>query len=95
MRRYDIRQGDTTTSDGRVEACAEGDTIDGIPVAYERDRVWCGACNTFGYIECVGPRLATTGPDGRQQALSDDLCRCQCSPVPRLIASQMRSYCDV
>jgi uncharacterized Zn-binding protein involved in type VI secretion len=93
-RRYDIRNGDTTTSNGRVESSSNSDTIDSIPVAYERDRVWCNACNTTGYIECVGPRIATTGPDGRQLALSDDLCRCKCTPSPRLIASQTRSYCD-
>ncbi|UXU92187.1 PAAR domain-containing protein [Burkholderia sp. S-53] len=95
MRRYDIRRGDTTTGNGRVETRPESDTIDGLLVAYERDRVWCNACKTMGYIECVGPRVATTGPDGRQQALSDDLCRCKCTPSPRLIASQTRSYCDV
>jgi uncharacterized Zn-binding protein involved in type VI secretion len=95
MRRYDIRHGDTTTSNGRVQATSESDTIDGIPVAYERDPVWCEACKSMGYIECVGPRIATTGPNGRQQAFSDDLCRCKCNPNPRLIASQTRSYCDV
>jgi len=95
MRRYDIRHGDTTTSHGRVEASSASDTVDGIPIAYERDRVWCETCKTIGYIECVGPRVETTGPDGRQQALSDDLCKCRCSPSPRLVASQTRSYVDI
>lgn len=95
MKRYDIRHGDTTTRNGRVEATSQTDTIDGLAVAYEHDPVWCEDCKTTGYVECVGPRVATTGPDGRQQALSDDLCRCKCTPSPRLIASQTRSYCDV
>lgn len=95
MRRYDIRDGDTTTANGRVQTRSESDTIDGVPAAYELDRVWCDSCKSTGYIECVGPRVATAGRDGRQQALSDDLCRCKCTPSPRLLASQTRSYCDV
>jgi uncharacterized Zn-binding protein involved in type VI secretion len=95
MRRYDIRHGDTTTSNGRIQTTSESDTIDGLAAAYENDPVWCDACKTMGRIACVGPRVSTTGPDGRQQALSDDLCKCKCSPSPRLIASQTRSYCDV
>lgn len=95
MRRYDIRHGDTTTSNGRVEATSASDTIDGLAVAYESDPVWCAACKTTGRIVCVGARVPTTGADGRQQALSDDLCRCHCTPGPRLIASQTRSFCDV
>ena len=95
MKRYDIRHGDTTTSNGRVEVTSASDTIDGLAVAYENDPVWCPACKTTGRIGCVGPRVPTTGPDGRQQALGDDLCRCHCTPNPRLIASQTRSYCDV
>ena len=40
-------------------------------------------------------RVSSPGPDGRQQALSDDLCQCGCSSPPRLVASQTRSYCEV
>ncbi|QCP53177.1 PAAR domain-containing protein [Trinickia violacea] len=95
MKRYDIRNGDTTTAGGRVQASGRDDPIDGVPVAYENDPVWCEKCRTTGYIACVGPRVSSTGSDGRQQALSDDLCRCRCTPAPRLIASQTRSYCEL
>ncbi|WP_027797595.1 PAAR domain-containing protein [Paraburkholderia acidipaludis] len=60
----------------------------------ENDLVWCFHCQTNGRIACVGPRVSSTGPAGRQQALSDDLCQCRCSPLPRLVASQTRSYCE-
>lgn len=95
MKRYDIRDGDTTTADGRVEGSGRDDPIDGVPVAYEKDPVWCPRCQSTGRIVCVGARVSSTGRDGRQQALSDDLCQCRCSPPPRLVASQMRSYCEV
>ncbi|MCP3721033.1 PAAR domain-containing protein [Paraburkholderia sp. CNPSo 3281] len=95
MRRYDIRDGDTTTAGGRVKGSGGNDTIDDVPVAFENDPVWCPRCQSTGRIVCVGPRVSSPGPQWRQQALSDDLCQCRCSPLPRLIASQTRSYCDV
>lgn len=95
MKRYDIRDGDTTTAGGRVQASGRDDPIDDVPVAYENDPVWCEQCQTTGRIVCVGPRVPSPGREGREQALSDDLCQCRCSPPPRLIASQTRSYCEV
>uniref|UniRef100_E1TAM5 PAAR repeat-containing protein n=1 Tax=Burkholderia sp. (strain CCGE1003) TaxID=640512 RepID=E1TAM5_BURSG len=95
MKRYDILDSDTTTRQGRVKATCNTDTIDGRATAYENDPVWCAGCNSWGKIVCVGPRIATKGPDGREQALSDDLCSCQCAPSPRLVASRTRSYCEV
>lgn len=95
MRRYDIVKGDTTTAAGIVQ-CGDGnDLIGEREQAYEHDPVWCPACNTMGKIVCDGPRISTTGPDGRQAALSDDLCACQCQPAPRLVASQFASYIEV
>jgi hypothetical protein len=38
-------------------------------------------------IQCVAPRL-TEQFQGKQYALHDDLCICQCSPPPKLIAEQ-------
>jgi PAAR motif len=95
MRRYDILKGDKTTSDGTVEG---GDTTDKVgdrEQAYETDPVWCPVCQTMGRIGCTGPRLSMKGSDGREGALSDDLCICQCDPSPRLIPSQYTSYMDV
>lgn len=57
-------------------------------VAHESDDVFCLVCKTIGKIQCVGPRLPMTGPDGRRVALSDDLCVCKCPVPPLLIASQ-------
>lgn len=93
--RYDIRDGDTTTAQGRVMATVRNDVIDGKAVAYEGDPVWCPACKTTGKIVCVGERLPERGPDGRQSALSGDWCLCQCNPRPRLIQSQHRSQARI
>ncbi|MBY4829269.1 PAAR domain-containing protein [Burkholderia dolosa] len=95
MRRYDIMKGDTTTVGGIVQGGDGTDLIGGREQAYEQDPVWCPVCKTLGKIECTGPRISTTGPDGREAALSDDLCVCQCPTPPRLVASQSVSYIDV
>jgi len=95
MRRYDALKGDSTTSSGTVEGGDANDKVGNREQAYEGDPVWCPVCGTMGSIVCVGPRLSMTGPDGRQAALSDDLCVCQCHPSPLLIPSQHASYMDV
>ncbi|UIF87522.1 PAAR domain-containing protein [Cupriavidus sp. UYPR2.512] len=95
VRRYDIRKGDSTTAGGIVTGGEGSDLLGGREQAYESDPVWCPVCKTVGQIVCVGPRMAMTGPDGREAALSDDLCVCRCKPGPLLLASQHVSYMDV
>ncbi|MXK61419.1 PAAR domain-containing protein [Burkholderia pseudomallei] len=95
MRRYDIVKGDKTTVGGVVQAGDSTDQIGGSEQARELDPVWCPVCKTIGMIQCTGPRISSTGPDGREAALSDDLCICLCSPPPKLVASQSVSYVDV
>jgi uncharacterized Zn-binding protein involved in type VI secretion len=94
MQRFDIVKGDTTTVGGTVEGGDGKDLINGREQAYEHDPVWCPVCKTMGVIQCDGARLSTTGPDGRQAALSDDLCICLCSPPPKLVPSQSVSYSE-
>ena len=95
MRRYDIVKGDTTTAAGTVQSGDGNDLIGQREQAYENDPVWCPACKSMGKVVCDGPRISPTGPDGRQAALSDDLCVCQCPTPPRLVASQSASYIEV
>ncbi|WP_412022784.1 PAAR domain-containing protein [Burkholderia cepacia] len=95
MKRYDVVKGDTTTAGGLIQDGDCNDLIGTREQAYEGDPVWCPACKTIGKIVCDGPRIPTTGPDGRQAALSDDICACQCSPSPRLIASQVSSFVEI
>lgn len=95
VRRYDILKGDRTTSDGTVMGGDPKDRVGDREQAYERDEVWCPECQTTGLIVCDGPRRSMTGPDGREGALSDDLCVCRCDPPPRLLPSQYSSYTDV
>jgi len=94
-RRYDILKGDRTTAGGTVTAGDPLDRVGDREQAYEGDSVWCPACRSTGRIVCAGPRFAMRGPDGREAALSDDLCVCRCEPGPLLIHSQDASWMDV
>jgi len=85
---YYIRKGDRATAGGTVTDGSAVMYCDGLPLAFEGDAVSCPACQSTGKILCDGPRWPKAGPDGRQTALSDDLCLCRCNPLPRLIASQ-------
>lgn len=94
-RRYDILRGDKTSAGGTVMSGDATDKVGSREQAYENDPVWCPACRMTGRIVCQGPRQSMKGPDGRQGALSDDLCVCKCTPSPLLIPSQHASYMDV
>ncbi|WP_354687369.1 PAAR domain-containing protein [Cupriavidus necator] len=85
--RKPIENGDTTTANGTVIATSRSEMLNGRASAYECDPVWCPKCKTTGKIVCVGERLPSRGPDGREQALSYDWCLCKCDPKPLLIAS--------
>jgi hypothetical protein len=95
VRRYDIARGDSTTARGTVTGGDPLDKLGDREQAFERDEVWCPACESVGRIVCIGARFSMKGPDGREGALSDDLCVCKCEPSPRLIPSQHTSYVDV
>lgn len=86
--RYEITLGATTTAGGKVISADPFTTIKGVPVAHEDDQVSCPACNTVGVIKPDGPRLSDTF-NGKQSALSGDLCICKCSPPPRLVENQI------
>lgn len=86
-RRYHITLGARTTAGGVVTTATSACTIDGVDMAVEGDLVSCPVCQSDGKIVCDGPRLQEEW-NGRQAALSDDLCACKCSPPPRLVAIQ-------
>ncbi|MCD2515813.1 PAAR domain-containing protein [Massilia sp. G4R7] len=87
IKRYYITLGADTTAGGKVVSSSHFDTIDGVGIALEGDRVACPNCRSEGVIALDGPRLSERC-DGREVALGDDLCLCKCSPPPRLVASQ-------
>jgi len=89
--RYHITVGATTTADGKVISANSIRSINGAEVAYAGDPVSCPKCNSTGVIQPDGPRLSEVF-NGRQVALSDDVCVCKCDPPPRLIANQNFSY---
>jgi len=86
-RRFYVRAGATTTAGGTVNATSEFSVLDGVPLAREGDLVDCPACGEQGRIECAMPRLSDTF-EGKEYALSDDLCICACHPYPKLVADQ-------
>lgn len=87
MERYHITLGASTTAGGKVTSATLNRSLNGVKVAYAGDSVSCPRCNSDGVIEPDGPRISET-LNGRQVALSDDICRCKCNPPPRLIAHQ-------
>ncbi|WP_174903464.1 PAAR domain-containing protein [Burkholderia pseudomultivorans] len=91
MERYFIRIGDKTTSGGTVLQGKDSFKHHGKAVAYAGAQVSCPACQTVGTIENIPP-YRTMLLNGKQIALSDDLCICKCSPAPRLLASQSTGF---
>jgi uncharacterized Zn-binding protein involved in type VI secretion len=85
--RYHITVGASTTAGGKVISATSNRSINGAKVAYAGDQVSCPKCNSTGVIQPDGPRLSDVF-NGRQVALSDDLCHCMCNPPPRLVANQ-------
>nr|WP_080421678.1 PAAR domain-containing protein [Burkholderia ubonensis] len=91
MRRYFIVIGDKTTSDGVVLEGEERTKNHGKALSYHGARVYCPACKSEGHIVADGPSRPML-LHGKQVALEDDLCICNCSPPPRLIRSQTNAY---
>lgn len=85
-----IREDDSLTPGGgsvrpRPQRCPS--TYHGKLACYERDPVYCNACESWGVTKCVPPYRRNTDPDGRQANLDGDLCLCKCLIPPRLKAS--------
>lgn len=87
LRRYHITLGAGTTAGGVVKTATAPCSVQGVKLALEGDKVSCPVCGAEGTIGCDGPRLPETW-NGKQAALHDDLCLCNCSPPPRLVAIQ-------
>lgn len=87
QRRYHITLAASTSAGGKVTTASSLISISGARIALEGDEVFCPACNAKGVIKLDGPRLNERF-NGRQVALSDDLCICNCNPAPKLIADQ-------
>ena len=87
IRRYHITEGATTTAGGVVRTSNKFSRINGAAMVLEGDPVDCPACGGQGVIKCVTPRISDR-LNGKEYALSDDLCICGCNPPPKLIAAQ-------
>jgi uncharacterized Zn-binding protein involved in type VI secretion len=91
VRRYFIVEGDKTTRDGTVLEGESRARNRGRPLAYHGARVYCPACKSEGYIVGDGP-FRPVRLHGKQVAVENDLCICQCNPPPRLIRSQDNAF---
>jgi uncharacterized Zn-binding protein involved in type VI secretion len=91
MKRHHITLGARTTASGVVTSASSLLSIDGARMALEGDEVQCDSCGSTGVIQCIGPRMAEQF-NGRQVALENDLCVCQCVPNPRLLPIQEQRY---
>ena len=89
MTRYHVTEGASTTAGGTVLAAGSAITVDGVRCALEGDPLYCPACKSEGKIRCSGPRIPETW-NGRQVALSGDLCICGCPSPPTLLPGQAR-----
>jgi len=91
FRRYHIRLGAKTSAGGVVKTASTRMTLNGVPLAIDGDLIDCPACGAEGVIQCVQPRISSRY-NGKEIALSDDLCICKCNPPPKLIADQTFKY---
>lgn len=89
--RFNITLGATTTAGGVVKTASSFASTNGAILALEGDIISCAACYRDGRIKCDGHRLDATF-NGRNYALSDDLCICNCDPPPRLVANQSSMF---
>jgi len=92
--RFYIRHGDQTNVGGTVRSGSGTQGVFDRGMAYEGDVIGCPQCHGTGQIVCDGPRWSFTAEDGRQAALSGDICLCKCNPSPRLIANQILMSMD-
>jgi uncharacterized Zn-binding protein involved in type VI secretion len=79
---------DRTTAGGIVLDAIEDTGVGERGMSYIGARVQCPVCDTVGHIEANGLSADNNAIDGKLPALENDLCRCRCTPAPRLIASQ-------
>ncbi|GGP26711.1 PAAR domain-containing protein [Silvimonas amylolytica] len=91
MIRFNIVQGDLTTSGGYVIGASLNAIIGNRMMAGEGDSVTCPKCGSVGRILCVGPRIPGIF-DGVMEALSGDIVLCKCERKPVLLNSQTEMF---
>ncbi|WP_039015354.1 PAAR domain-containing protein [Cupriavidus sp. IDO] len=79
--------GDKANNGATIIGGSPSSTYEGIPTAREGDPVYCPVCKQTGAIVCVGPRWPSS-ENGKEEALSGDICACGCNPPPVFHASR-------
>ncbi len=80
-------KGDKANNGTTIIGGSPGSSYEGNPTAREGDPVYCPVCKRTGIIVCVGPRWPSTD-EGKEEALSGDVCACGCNPPPVFFASR-------
>ncbi|HEY1608173.1 MAG TPA: PAAR domain-containing protein [Paraburkholderia sp.] len=85
--RFYIREHDRTTAGGIVlDGITDTENAEQKRLSHLYATIRCPACNSDGFIAPWGDR-PDDEIDGKQPALHMDICKCQCEPPPRLLAS--------
>lgn len=82
-----LLQGDKASNGAVIIGGSTSSFYEGTPTAREGDQVYCPVCKQIGAIVCVGPRWSST-EEGKEEALSGDICVCGCKEPPVFYASR-------
>ncbi|MFJ4290742.1 PAAR domain-containing protein [Cupriavidus sp. NPDC089707] len=80
-------KGDKADNGAVIVGGSPDSTYHGIPVARDGDPVYCPVCKRQGIIACTGPRWPYSD-NGKEMALSGDICVCGCAKPPVFFASR-------
>jgi hypothetical protein len=87
VRRNYLKVGDVATNGATIIEGIDKVKFGGVYLTYLYAKVRCPVCNTIGVVVPWGPRRPGKWM-GKEPALDNDLCACQCDPRPHLISSQ-------
>ncbi|WP_367889726.1 PAAR domain-containing protein [Burkholderia sp. S171] len=87
MRRNYLKVGDVATNGATIIEGIDKVKFGGVYLTYLYAKVRCPVCNTIGVVVPWGPRRPGKWI-GKEPALDNDLCACQCDPRPHFISSQ-------
>jgi hypothetical protein len=91
VRRNYLKVGDVATNGATIIEGIDKVKFGGVYLTYLYAKVRCPVCNTIGVVVPWGPRRPGKWM-GKEPALDNDLCACQCDPRPHLISSQSSMF---
>ncbi|WP_267478579.1 PAAR domain-containing protein [Paraburkholderia saeva] len=91
MQRSYLRVGDKSSVGGTAIEGIPFVSHEGKALTFVGAHVSCPACKSTGQIVAKGPRLPVVMM-GKMRAMEGDICQCNCSPAPVMIASQSSMF---